>query len=42
MGDHKHFHGILRVLDVSFDVQDRNILLFVNNHAAQHEHMSLL
>jgi hypothetical protein len=32
----------LRVLDVSIDVQDRNILMFVDNHAAQLEHMSLL
>jgi len=32
----------LRVLDVSIHVQDRNILMFVDNHAAQLEHTSLL
>jgi hypothetical protein len=36
------FMEFLRVLDVSLDVQDRNILLLVGNHAAQLEHMSLL
>jgi len=36
------FTEFLRVLDVLIDVQDRNILLFVDNLAAQLEHMSLL
>lgn len=29
-----NFMEFLSVLDVSIDVQDRNILLFVDNHAA--------
>jgi hypothetical protein len=35
-----NFMEFLRVLDVSIDVQDRNILLFVDNHAAQLEHVT--